>query len=460
MSRRLVGWLIKLGIIGLITAWLVRNPGVIRIDWYGWQAQFPTALAVIVLGLIILIVWKFATLWTYISERPRVWAQNRQRRKLDNGYHALQQGLLAAATGDGGQARRQADLAERLLGKQPGVQLLAAQAAQLSGDHKAAARFFSDLAQKDKTRLPGLHGQLRLAEATENPMRQREIAREIVALSPSDPRALHHLIADATEQEDWDKAETYLRKAQPGKKSHKSTPIPSQASDDHIIRHSWNLADIHYHQALKARAEGSKSDALRLAGKALHLDPGHAAAAILTAQIHQDNGQTGKGQRILRACWRYRPAPEIADLYQKLGPKNEGQLEKLRRMEKLIADNPDHLESRYLLAEESLDAQIWGRARHLLSSLESDLDDPASPPARFCRLMARLEEEGNADAEESRRWLLAAAFQAPSPHLIDQEPAETSAEQPPDTSVPEKEAGALVTTIDNETITPPRDVKS
>ena len=449
MSRRLVGWLIKLGVIGLITAWLVRNPGVIRIDWYGWQAQFPTALAVIVLGLVILIVWKFATLWTYISERPRVWAQNRQRRKLDNGYHALQQGLLAAATGDGGQARRQADLAERLLGKQPGVQLLAAQAAQLSGDHKAADRFFSDLAQKDKTRLPGLHGQLRLAEANDTPMRQREIAREIVALSPSDPRALHHLIADATEQEDWDQAETYLRKAQPGKKSRKPAPLPSQASDDP----TWNLADIHYHQALKARANGSKSDSLRLAAKALQLDPGHAAAAILTAQIHQDNGQTGKAQRILRACWRYRPVPEIAALYQKLGPENEGQLEKLRRMEKLIADNPDHLESRYLLAEESLDAQIWGRARHLLSSLESDLDDPASPPARFCRLMARLEEEGNSDAEESRRWLLAAAFQAPSPHLVEQEPAETSTEQPQDTPVPDKEAAALVTTIDNETAT-------
>ena len=453
MSRRFIGWLIKLGLIGLITAWLVRNPGVIRVDWQGWQAQFPTALAVIGIGLVILIVWKFASLWTYISERPRVWAQNRQRRKLDNGYQALQQGLLAAATGDGGQARRQADLAERLLGKQPGVQLLAAQAAQLAGDHKAAERFFSDLAQKNTTRLPGLLGQLRLAEANDTAARQREIAREIIALSPSDPRALDHLIADATEQEDWDQAETYLRKSQRSKKPHKSDPV----LPENVENQTWNLADIHYHQALKARSDGSKPDALRLAGKTLQLDPGHAAAAILTAQIHQDNEQTSKAQRILRACWRHRPAPEIADLYQKLGPKNEGQLEKLRRMEKLIADNPDHLESRYLLAEESLNAQIWGRARHLLSSLENDLDDPASPPARFCRLMARLEEEGNSDPEESRRWLLAAAFQAPSPHLIEQE---ASAEQLPDTLAPDKEADALVTTIDNETITSPRDVKA
>ena len=86
---------------------------------------------------------------------------------------------------------------------------------------------------------------------------------------------------------------------------------------------------------------------------------------------------------------------------------------RLKRVEKLVATAPAHLESRLLLAEANLAAELWGPARAQLEEARTALGNSAHPPRRLARLMARLEESQSKDPSAAHRWLLLAAEAAP-----------------------------------------------
>ncbi len=61
-------------------------------------------------------------------------------RRRDRGYRALTRGMIAVGAGDVRAARRAAQESQNLLGKEPLVLLLSAQAAQIAGDARQRAR--------------------------------------------------------------------------------------------------------------------------------------------------------------------------------------------------------------------------------------------------------------------------------------------------------------------------------
>jgi len=88
-------------------------------------------------------------------------------------------------------------------------------------------------------------------------------------------------------------------------------------------------------------------------------------------------------------------------------------MSRLKRVEKLVATAPTHLESRLLLAEANLAAELWGPARAQLEEALAALGKGVHPPRRLARLMARLEESEGKDLSAAHRWLLLAAEAAP-----------------------------------------------
>jgi HemY protein len=88
-------------------------------------------------------------------------------------------------------------------------------------------------------------------------------------------------------------------------------------------------------------------------------------------------------------------------------------ISRLKRVEKLVATAPAHLESRLLLAEANLAAELWGPARAQLDEARTALGNGVHPPRRLARLMARLEESEGKDPSAAHRWLLLAAEAAP-----------------------------------------------
>ena len=70
----------------------------------------------------------------------------------------MSRGLIAVGSGDARAAKKFTTEAVRIAPREPLTLLLSAQTAQLSGDRDAAVATFQEMADRDDTRVLGLHG--------------------------------------------------------------------------------------------------------------------------------------------------------------------------------------------------------------------------------------------------------------------------------------------------------------
>ena len=158
--RRVLLYLVQLAIIVAAAIWLAEQPGEVRIDWLGWRIE--TSAAVLLL-IVLALAWVLAVLrgvWKWLRRAPGRFVEARRERRREEGYEALGRGLAAVAAGDAQEARRFARKASTLLDEPPLTRLLTAQAAQLGGDEKEAARQFQAMRDDPATEFVGLRGLL------------------------------------------------------------------------------------------------------------------------------------------------------------------------------------------------------------------------------------------------------------------------------------------------------------
>ena len=121
-------------------AWLVDRPGEIMLTWQGYQIETSLLVG---LGVLLAVVAALVMIWNVLrfSFRlpPTMSVANRTRRR-EKGYAALSRGIIAVGMGDARLASKAAAEVQRLLPDEPLALLLRAEAAQLTGDHRADAR--------------------------------------------------------------------------------------------------------------------------------------------------------------------------------------------------------------------------------------------------------------------------------------------------------------------------------
>jgi HemY protein len=88
-------------------------------------------------------------------------------------------------------------------------------------------------------------------------------------------------------------------------------------------------------------------------------------------------------------------------------------LQRVRRVEKLVAGRPDDATSHLVQAEASLEAKIWGQARKHLLAAAAD-----HPTVRTYRLLARLEVAEYNDQAAAQKWLDLGAKAPPDPTWV------------------------------------------
>ncbi|MCC5995082.1 MAG: heme biosynthesis protein HemY, partial [Oceanicaulis sp.] len=110
-----------------------------------------------------------------------------------------------------------------------------------------------------------------------------------------------------------------------------------------------------------------------------------------------------RAAEIVEAAWTRAPHPALARAYGALR-KSDTKAKRAERLRALAALNPDHRESRILLAETALDQSNRDAARQALANLT------AQPPvsARVCVMAARAAQL-DADAAAAQRWMTRAA---------------------------------------------------
>jgi HemY protein len=395
---RSIWFLILIALISMIAAILTDNPGAVSLNWLGYKVDTSVGVlfsAVLIISIFLTVVYR---IWFLIRNAPKRVSKAHLDWRRNRGYKALTQGMVAVAAGDAQEARRQARKAENFLADPPLTMLLSAQAAQLSGDKKAAGKFFEKMSERKDTKYLGIHGMLNQAIQDGDKDVALELAEQANDLHPKTDKVSKALFELQVQSSNWEGAEETIRKA-----------VKDKYLNIEVGRR--RRAAIFYQRSTEAEATGKLTDALAFAKKANNLTPGFVPAAVRIARLLQGSGKRRKAVSIIEEIWVTNPHPLLIDVIGELS-SGVGAQEKMRTVEQLASYNKDHLESHLAIAKFALVAEMWHEAREHLVAASSNLQDEALP-ARVCRYMAELEEGENHDLEGSREWLKKAAVAEP-----------------------------------------------
>lgn len=391
---RLLRLFIILGTIALLAAWLADNPGQLQLDWRGYRIE--SSFIVLLGGALALYALLRGPLWLYGWWRGARGQLSRQ----SSGIDALTRGMTAIAAGNAPEARRHAGRAGKLLDGKPLALLMQAQAAELGGDEAAARGHFQAMLAAPETEFLGLRGLLSQALRQGDTEYAGRLAERAMRLQPKSPWLIQKKFEIECAAGFWPQARETLGRAAQTKLISK----PERARRQALLA---------FAEATGALEKGGEAAALASAQAALKGAPDLVPAAILAARLLARAGKPDKAARVLEKSWAAGPHPDLAETYGALAA-NESPAQRVVRMRKLIAANPDHLESRLLGAETALAAGETARARELLKPLTLTGAGGGADRRIFMLMgqIARAQGLGEADAQ---RWLARAAHAAPNP---------------------------------------------
>ncbi len=308
------------------------------------------------------------------------------RNRVQRGYEALSEGMLALASGEGHLAMTKATKAEKYL-KQPTLTtLLTAQAAEMTGDKRKAEESYKRLLKADQTRFVGVRGLLRQKLADGDTDVAMGLAKKAFALKPKHEETQDVLLRLQAEQEDWSGArETLGAKLKAG-----NMPRDVHKRRDAVLALS---------EAKDVLDDGNDIAAREAAIEANRLSPDLIPAAVMAARGYIADGKARNASRILSKTWGTKPHPDIAAAFAEIAP-DESAKDRLKRFRALTKQSPDHAETKMLLAELHIAAEDFPEAKRALGTLYTD-----DPTARNLTLMAAIERGQGADDAVVRGWL-------------------------------------------------------
>lgn len=434
MFIRLV-WLILLVLVaGALASWLASQPGMLQLVWLGYQLEMRTSLAValvVVLGLIVIFADR---LLRGLLDLPGLLGRNLARRRAAQGHRALALGMIAVSAGEPAEACRQASRAQRLLSAPQLTDLLSAQAANLSGDHRAAGRYFTSLTGNADTAFLGHIGLARLALEDDRSDDALAEAQKALSLRPKSALAARQVMVLQAERGNWDAALPALnvmalnvptpQMTTPNTKA----PNTKAGADDEdaqvIARHraalNFLLAREGVPEFMGAESTGGgfmetgssapvHSSTVNQLQTALAAWPAFWPAAILLADIYLAAAAPRKAVKSLEAAFRAMPHAAIATRLQTAWNSNEGKT--VARLLKLVAASGDTAhEARSVVAAVALAHGLIGEAGRLIGEIPDAERDAAT-----WRLAAQLAESGDNPDPAAANKALRMAGEAPRP---------------------------------------------
>ena len=348
--------------------------------------------ALFVIGLLVAVLRFLNGDDTAIS---RYFRRNRERR----GNRAMQDSLMALASGDAKEAIAKAKKAEGYLHKPELTNLIVAQAAEMSGDSKRAERTYKELLKDEKTRFVGVRGILNQKLAEGDTDTALKLAKHAFTLHPKNEDVQDKLLRLQAEKHDWKGArETLNAKLRGGQ-------IPRDL-------HRRRDAVLALSQAKDVMDEGKSIEAREAAIKANALSPDMVPAAVLAARGYIEQGKARYAARVVKKAWEAQPHPELATAFAEIEP-NETPKARLSRFEQLLRLKPDHPETKMLKAELMLAAEDFPGARRALGDLATE-----EPTTRTLALMAAIERGEGAGEEVVRGWLAKAVTASRGPQWV------------------------------------------
>jgi HemY protein len=391
---RLIGFLVFVGLAVAGSVWMADRPGDVTVQWLGWRVDTSVPILLLCVGLLLVALAALLRLVLSFLRIPGLVSRFSSRRALRNGLNPLADATAALITGDAKNARKKAEHARGLLADKGPATLILARAALLSGD-SARARTLHQLLVKDKAMaLAGLKGLMELAEADGDDATAADLAAQAVARDGRCDWAVRALFAAECKTAAWDAAQRTLDQ---GRKS-------GVFSDEERDRLTATLLCLH----TDAAAEKNETfEATRFAKKAVSTAPTYGPAIIRLARSEAAEGNMSKAAAVLEEQWRRAPHAALGQAYMALW-SDLAPLEQVRKAESLAERNPEHLESRLIVAAAAQKAGLWGQARGRLKGLLA-----VTPVERRAALMMASIEEADGGSQQEITHLLRVALETP-----------------------------------------------
>ena len=377
------------GTVAVAALALTGDAGSANVTWLGWRADMTAAAGVVIVlfgALIATIFWQ-TLLWILAAPRRAERQRAESRRRQAN--ETLTRGFLAAAAGDGSEARRLAQKAAGLADETPGlVRVLAAQAAEAAGDVTAAQAAYTAMLGFPEMRLAGHKGLMQLALANGERETALRHAQEAFSETRSARWAWRALLEARLDGAEWGAGLELVKNALDRKIV---PPVTAERARAALLA------------ALAAQLETSadpkiRAQALDSAVEAAKLQPGFAPGVVMAARLLAADGKSGRAAAALENAWKTAPHPALwlafRDLKTDETPRERGQ-----RLMELSAQNPSHRESRILGVERALIAGDPAAARAAMAGLDAE---PLT--ARIAGLRARV-AFASGQPDEARLWL-------------------------------------------------------
>lgn len=353
--------------IALLAVAASGEPGVLVVEWLGWRLDTSAAAGSLLIGILALAAVGFWRLMIWIGEAPQRAARLRAEARRRESYAALARGYLALAAGETDDARRMARRAADAAEDAPIlVGLLNAQTAEAAGDDASARGAYEALLAHPDAQGSARQGLARLSWRAGDRAAALEQARAGEVSGRGGAWAWRMQFDDRLEAGDWDGALALLggpraKRSMTGERAERARAALLTA------------------RALLAGAGGVARDAL----KASSLSPEFAPAAVAAARLQAQAGRHGRAEVALLRAWKARPHPAIALAYRDLRT-GESPAERAERMARLIARNPDPIESRCQAVERALLIGDAATINEAVSRLDGEPDT-----ARLLDLKAR-----------------------------------------------------------------------
>lgn len=395
-------------VAALATAMLAvtGEPGHASVVWLGWRADMTAAAFVLItlfVALTAMVAWRLL-LW--VAEAPRRAARARADTRRRQANDVLTRGFVAAAAGDGSEARRLAQKAAELADEAPGlVRVLAAQAAEAAGDAAAAQAAYGAMLGLPDMRLAGHKGLMQLALGQGDRAGAIGHAEQAYGLAQTGRWAWRALLEAKLEDGDWTGARDLAKGALDRKIV---SPIVAERARAALLAASASQLEA-------APDPKSQAQALDFAVEAAKLQPGFAPGVVMAARLLGASGKAARAAQVLESAWKLAPHPALWLAYRDLRT-NETPRQRADRLRQLAELNPAARESRILLVEQALIAGDAARGQAAAKALEAQ---PVT--ARIAGLMARVAFAAG-QPDEARVWMARGVKAEQEPDWSDLDP--------------------------------------
>ncbi len=392
---RLIAYLAVIVAAATGLSWIADRPGTITVEWLDHNVRTSVFYGTIILAFAFAALALTGWLGALTVLAPRRFARRVVERRNRVGQEAVRRGIFAAGAGDKIAALKAGALAKRTVPEEPLALLLEAQSAQLNEDPIASRQAFERMLEKPEMKELGLRGLYIEAKKAGQIEAAKQFAEGALASNPALSWSSSALFEMQCREGDWRAALKTLQIAKQNRHLGKTEADRRRA--------------LLLTQLAVELEDSQQAKALAYALEAFELSPSLIPAASVAGRILTSQGQTSKATKVLTQAWRATQHPEIALIFAH-ARRGDSPRDRLSRVKSLVAAGPASIEGAVAVAVAAIEAKDWKAAR---LALEPHLAN--NPPARICRLMARIEAGQNRDACRAREWLARAARGAPDP---------------------------------------------